>query len=106
MVVARDAIAIRQRRGDGAVPLEGADAEVDRVVRVHHEDVGRILGGQAIYRRELREAGKDGGAVPGDVIESPIYRRECDGPRNLYIYLPGPAVVRDRRARRRRSRLG
>src|SRR4051794_8261589 len=85
--------------------LERADAEVDRVVGVHHEDVGRVLGRQPVYRRELRESGEDGGFAPGDVVQPAIYGRERDGPRDFHVYLTRPAVIDDRRARGSSSRL-
>jgi hypothetical protein len=99
VIVAADPIAIGECRRHRAVPLVRADAEVDRVIGVHHEDVGRVLGGLPIDWRKLREAGENGGLAPGGVIEPSIHGRESRGTRHFHVELARPAVIGDRTGR-------
>jgi hypothetical protein len=63
-VVAADAIAVGMRGDDGAVRLEGADADVEGVVGVEHQHLRRVGGGDAVHGLVLGEAGEQGGVRP------------------------------------------
>jgi hypothetical protein len=72
VVVAADAVAVGERRVDRAVPLVRAYAEVDRRRRVPDQDLRRILGRNAVDRRELREPGQEGGLPPHRLVEPTV----------------------------------
>jgi len=72
IVVGADAVAVGQRVRDGAVRLEGANAEVDRGGRVPDEDVGGVGRGALVGRLVLREAGEERRPAPGGLVEPPI----------------------------------
>jgi hypothetical protein len=72
VVVAGDPVPIGVRRVNGAVRLVRANAEIHLVVRVHHEDFGRVRRRHAVGGGELREAGQYGRGLPGRLVEPPV----------------------------------
>ena len=73
-VVRIDAVAVRERRVYGARCRARLHAEVDRVRRVEHQHVGRIVGRTAVHRRVLREVGQPSGLLPDRFVQHPIDR--------------------------------
>jgi hypothetical protein len=96
LVVGADAVALGERRADVAVRLVGAHAEVDRGGRVPDEDLCGVGGGDAVLRRELREAGEEGGLLPDGLVELAVHHDLGGGTGRLDLRLPRAAVV-DRR---------
>src|SRR5205085_447293 len=73
VVVGVDVVAV----GEGgahrvAVALERADAEVDRVGRVPHQHLGRILGGAPVHGAVLRESREAGGPAPHRLVQHAV----------------------------------
>ena len=73
-IVVPDAVPVRERGVDGAVALEGADAEVDRVGRVPHEDLGRIGGGTSVHGGVFGESVQHCGLAPDGLAEHAVDR--------------------------------
>ncbi|OLC98218.1 MAG: hypothetical protein AUJ00_00045 [Gemmatimonadetes bacterium 13_1_40CM_3_70_6] len=74
-VVAVDVVAVGERRAHhGAVRLEGAHAEVDRVGRVPDEHLRRVGGGARVHRPVFGEAGEHRGLLPHRLVEAAVDR--------------------------------
>ena len=72
VVVVVDVVAVGHGRTDrGGIAVVGDDAEVDRVRRIPHQDLGLLLGGPAVHRLVLPEAGQPGGLGPGGLVQLP-----------------------------------
>ena len=71
-IVGVDAVAIGERRVDRAGRCVRLDAEVDRGRRVEDEDLRRILGGAAVDRRVLREAGEPRRLLPDGFVQHAV----------------------------------
>ena len=69
IVVAKDLIAVGERRGGTAMQLVGANPEVDGVARVPDQDLRRVDGRNTVVRRVLREAGQERGVRPCRIPE-------------------------------------
>ena len=95
VVVRVDVVAVGQRGAHhGSVLFERADAEVDRVGRVPHEHLGRILGGAAIHGTVLGEMGEHGGLAPHRVIEHAVDLGLGLDAREVHVELLGRPAVR------------
>jgi len=93
-VIRIDVVAVGERRAnDLAVRLERPDAEIHRLRRVPHEDLGRVLGGAAVYGTVLGEAGERRGLTPHTLVEDPVNGDLGFDPRDVDVELPGTPVV-------------
>ncbi len=77
VVVGRDLVAIGERRVHGAVRLERANADVQRGRRIPDQHLRRIGRGDAVERRELREAGEQRGLLPDRFVEHTVDHRDA-----------------------------
>src|SRR2546425_11881304 len=76
-----------------SVRLERPDAEIHRLRRVPHEDLGRVLRGAAVYGTVLGEAGERRGLTPHAFVEDPVNGDLGFDPRDVDVELPGAPVV-------------
>ena len=84
VVVVVDVVAVGHGGPDrGRTAVVGDDAEVDRVRRVPHQDLGLLLGGPAVHRLVLPEAGEPGGLGPGGLVEHAVDLHGGFEPRHL-----------------------
>ena len=71
VIVGLDAIAIGQRRANGAGRRRGANAEMNRGRRIPHEHVGGVIGRRAIDRRIARKPREHRGLRPHRLVQLP-----------------------------------
>ena len=105
VVVGRDLVAVGEGRARRTVPLECANAEMNRGRGIPDEHFRRVVRGGAVVGRELAESGEQRRLRPLCLVESPVHHhRALIQPRRPHLHLIGAAVVD--RSRRRRIRGG
>src|SRR6478672_2122589 len=72
-IVAEDLVAIAERSAHRAVRLERANAEVDRRCGIPDFHFRRVFGGNAVARRELREAGERRRLLPLRLVQRGVH---------------------------------
>ena len=101
VVVGSDVVAVGERRPHHvAVPLEGTDAEVDRIGCVEDEDLGRVLSRPAVHGAVLTESREQRRLSPHILVEHAVDVDRGLDPRHAHVELTEVAVVHLLRARR------
>ncbi len=87
VVVGCDLVAIGERRVDGAVRLEGPNAEMQCSWRIPDENLRGVGRGNAVVRRELRESGEQISLLPHRLVEHAVHGRFSREPGNTGVQL-------------------
>ena len=84
VVLVVDVVPVGDGGADGGrAPVVGDDAEVDRVGRIPHQDLGLLLRGAAVHRLVLPEAGEPRGLGPHRLVEHAVDPDRRFQPRDL-----------------------